>query len=105
MRIARHREVKFKPYGASEVVFEPEAQKALQHIKALGLERLNVCIAKTQYSFSSDAKLLGRPKDFSFEVSALEIRGGAGFIVAVSGSTMLMPGLPKVPAAEHMRAE
>ena len=62
MRIARRREVKFKPYGASEVVFEPEAQKVLHHIKALGLERLNVCIAKTQYSFSDDAKALGRAR-------------------------------------------
>ena len=62
MRIARRREVKFKPYDASEVVFEPEAQKALQHIKTLGLERLNVCIAKTQYSFSDDAKVLRRAR-------------------------------------------
>ncbi len=71
----------------------------------MGLLQIPLCHAKTQYSFSSDAKLLGRPKGFSFEVSALEIRGGAGFIVVVSGSTMLMPGLPKVPAAEQMKAE
>ena len=94
-----------KIYGAKEVVFSPRAQEDLAEISRLGFDGLPVCVAKTQYSFSSDAKLLGRPKDFSFEVSALEIRGGAGFIVAVSGSTMLMPGLPKVPAAEHMRAE
>ena len=94
-----------KIYGAKEVVFSPRAQEDLAEISRLGFENLPVCIAKTQYSFSSDAKLLGRPKGFSFEVSALEIRGGAGFIVAVSGSTMLMPGLPKVPAAEQMRAE
>nr|WP_314398747.1 formate--tetrahydrofolate ligase [uncultured Campylobacter sp.] len=94
-----------KIYGAKDVVFSPRAQEDLAEISRLGFESLPVCIAKTQYSFSSDAKLLGRPKGFSFEVSALEIRGGAGFIVAVSGSTMLMPGLPKVPAAEHMRAE
>ena len=94
-----------KIYGAKEVVFSPRAQEDLAEISRLGFESMPVCIAKTQYSFSSDAKLLGRPKGFSFEVSALEIRGGAGFIVAVSGSTMLMPGLPKVPAAEHMRAE
>ncbi|EEF15214.1 formate--tetrahydrofolate ligase [Campylobacter rectus RM3267] len=94
-----------KIYGAKDVVFSPRAQEDLAEISRLGFEGLPVCVAKTQYSFSSDAKLLGRPKGFSFEVSALEIRGGAGFIVAVSGSTMLMPGLPKVPAAEQMRAE
>ena len=94
-----------KIYGAKDVVFSPRAQEDLAEISRLGFDGLPVCVAKTQYSFSSDAKLLGRPKGFSFEVSALEIRGGAGFIVAVSGSTMLMPGLPKVPAAEHMRAE
>ena len=94
-----------KIYGAKEVVFSPRAQEDLAEISRLGFDGLPVCVAKTQYSFSSDAKLLGRPRDFSFEVSALEIRGGAGFIVAVSGSTMLMPGLPKVPAAEQMKAE
>ena len=94
-----------KIYGAKEVVFSPRAQEDLVEISRLGFDDLPVCVAKTQYSFSSDAKLLGRPKGFSFEVSALEIRGGAGFIVAVSGSTMLMPGLPKVPAAEQMKAE
>jgi len=94
-----------KIYGAKDVVFSPRAQEDLAEISRLGFESMPVCIAKTQYSFSSDAKLLGRPKGFSFEVSALEIRGGAGFIVAVSGSTMLMPGLPKVPAAEQMKAE
>ena len=94
-----------KIYGAKDVVFSPRAQEDLAEISRLGFESLPVCVAKTQYSFSSDAKLLGRPKGFSFEVSALEIRGGAGFIVAVSGGAMLMPGLPKVPAAEQMRAE
>ena len=94
-----------KIYGAKEVVFSPRAQEDLAEISRLGFDAFPVCVAKTQYSFSSDAKLLGRPKGFSFEVSALEIRGGAGFIVAVSGSTMLMPGLPKVPAAEQMKAE
>lgn len=92
-----------KIYGASEVVFEPEAQKALLHIKALGLERLNVCIAKTQYSFSDDAKALGRARGFKLSVKDLQIRTGAGFIVAVCGKIMLMPGLPKVPNALNMR--
>ena len=92
-----------KIYGASEVVFEPEARKALQHIKALGLERLNVCIAKTQYSFSDDAKALGRARGFKLSVKDLQIRTGAGFIVAVCGKIMLMPGLPKVPNAINMK--
>lgn len=92
-----------KIYGASEVVFELEAQKALQHIKALGLERLNVCIAKTQYSFSDDAKALGRARGFKLSVKDLQIRTGAGFIVAVCGKIMLMPGLPKVPNALNMK--
>lgn len=94
-----------KIYGAKDVVFSSRSQEDLAEISRLGFDAFPVCVAKTQYSFSSDAKLLGRPKGFSFEVSALEIRGGAGFIVAVSGSTMLMPGLPKVPAAEQMKAE
>ena len=94
-----------KIYGAKDIVFSPRAQKDLAEISRLGFESMPVCVAKTQYSFSSDAKLLGRPKDFSFEVSALEIRGGAGFIVAVSGGAMLMPGLPKVPAAEGMSVQ
>lgn len=94
-----------KIYGAKDVVFSPRAQEDLAEISRLGFDAFPVCVAKTQYSFGSDAKLLGRPKGFSFEVSALEIRGGAGFIVAVSGSTMLMPGLPKVPTAEQMKAE
>ena len=92
-----------KIYGASEVIFEPEPQKALQHIKALGLERLNVCIAKTQYSFSDDAKALGRARGFKLSVKDLQIRTGAGFIVAVCGNIMLMPGLPKVPNALNMK--
>ena len=99
------REIKFTYEPADSVKTSPRAQENLAEISRLGFEGMPVCVAKTQYSFSSDAKLLGRPKGFSFEVSALEIRGGAGFIVAVSGSTMLMPGLPKVPAAEQMKAE
>ena len=92
-----------KIYGAKEVKFSPKAQADLAQISNLGFEKLPVCIAKTQYSFSSDPKLLGRAKDFSFEINSLEIRAGAGFIVAVSGSTMLMPGLGKRPHAMDMR--
>ena len=92
-------------YGAGEVVFEEAAQKALEKIKKLGLEKLPVCIAKTQYSFSDDAKLLGRAKGFKFSVKDLQIRTGAGFIVAVCGKIMLMPGLPKTPSALNMHID
>ena len=92
-------------YGASEVVFEEAALKKLEMIKELNLSHLPVCIAKTQYSFSDDAKLLGRAKGFTFSVKDLDIRTGAGFIVAVCGKIMLMPGLPKVPAAVNMKID
>ncbi len=92
-------------YGAGEVVFEEAAQKALEKIKKLGLEKSPVCIAKTQYSFSDDAKLLGRVKGFKFSVKDLQIRTGAGFIVAVCGKIMLMPGLPKIPSALNMHID
>ncbi|MBR8461912.1 formate--tetrahydrofolate ligase [Campylobacter sp. faydin G-105] len=89
-------------YGAGEIIFEDAALRALENIKRLGLESLPVCVAKTQYSFSDDAKLLGRAKGFKFSVKDLEIRTGAGFIVAVCGKIMLMPGLPKHPGALDM---
>ena len=94
-----------KIYGAKDVIFSDQALSDLAEISRLGYERLPVCIAKTQYSFSSDAKLLGRARDFSFEISSLQIRAGAGFIVAISGTMMLMPGLPKIPAAVGMKCE
>lgn len=92
-------------YGAGEVVFEEAALKKLEMIKELNLSHLPVCIAKTQYSFSDDAKLLGRAKGFTFSVKDLDIRTGAGFIVAVCGKIMLMPGLPKAPAAVNMKID
>ncbi|WP_103600013.1 formate--tetrahydrofolate ligase [Campylobacter concisus] len=92
-------------YGAGEVVFEEAALKKLEMIKELNLSHLPVCIAKTQYSFSDDAKLLGRAKGFIFSVKDIDIRTGAGFIVAVCGKIMLMPGLPKVPAAVNMKID
>lgn len=92
-----------KIYGAGKVVFSQKAFEDLDKISSLGYDKLPVCIAKTQYSFSSDAKLLGRPKDFSFEINALELRAGAGFVVAISGKTMLMPGLSKHPHAIDMK--
>lgn len=92
-------------YGASEVVFEQSARENLAKIKALNLQNLPVCIAKTQYSFSDNEKLLGRPKGFVLSVKDLEIRSGAGFIVAICGKIMLMPGLAARPGALNMKID
>lgn len=87
-------------YGAKGVHFEPNAMKQLAQIEALGFSHLPVCMAKNQYSFSDDAKCLGRPEGFTTTIRELRISAGAGFIVALTGNVMTMPGLPKVPAAE-----
>lgn len=89
-------------YGADDVEFTKEAVKDLKNIEKLGLSHLPVCVAKTQYSLSDDPKLLGRPKGFNITVKRLNISAGAGFIVAMTGDIMTMPGLPKSPAAEKM---
>lgn len=89
-------------YGASDVVFTDNALKQYDQIESLGLERLNVCIAKTQSSLSDDPKLLGFPKGFTLTVKALNISSGADFIVVIAGSIMTMPGLSKDPAAYHI---
>lgn len=92
-------------YGAKSVVFSEQAQKDLEDIKKLKLEDYSVIIAKSQYSLSDNGKLLGAPKDFEINIKELQIRNGAKFIVAVAGSMLLMPGLPKVPAGEKMLIE
>ncbi|ADZ83871.1 formate--tetrahydrofolate ligase [Cellulosilyticum lentocellum] len=89
-------------YGADQVVFEPKAKKELAKINSLGLEYLPVCMAKNQYSLSDDAALLGRPKAFTTTIREIRISAGAGFIVALTGNVMTMPGLPKKPAAEQI---
>lgn len=89
-------------YGASDVVFTDNALKQYDQIESLGLEGLNVCIAKTQSSLSDDPKLLGFPKGFTLTVKALNISSGADFIVVIAGSIMTMPGLSKDPAAYHI---
>ncbi len=89
-------------YGAQEVVFEPKAKKELAKIASLGLNHLPVCMAKNQYSLSDDATLLGRPKAFTTTIREIRISAGAGFIVALTGNVMTMPGLPKKPAAEQI---
>ncbi len=92
-------------YGADKVVFASKALKSLKDIKALGGDELPVCIAKTQYSLSDDAKLLGRPTGFDITIRDLTLSNGAGFVVAYAGDVMTMPGLPKKPAAEGIDVE
>lgn len=89
-------------YGAAAVSFSPAAQNTIRQIRALGLEELPVCIAKTQYSLSDDPKQLGRPEGFTITVREISISAGAGFIVCLTGDIMTMPGLPKQPAAEQI---
>ena len=91
-----------KIYGAKDVVFTNAALKSLKDIKALGGDSMPVCVAKTQYSLSDNAKLLGRPTDFSITIRDLKLSNGAGFVVAYAGDIMTMPGLPKIPAAEKI---
>ena len=86
-------------YGADGVVLTPAAQKAAREIERLGRANLPVCVAKTQYSLSDDPALLGRPSGFTITVRDLRLSSGAGFIVALTGDIMTMPGLPKQPAA------
>ena len=87
-------------YGGSGVVISPAAQKQIDRLTALGFAKLPVCIAKTQYSFSDDPKKLGAPEDFTVSVRGVRLSAGAGFIVALTGDVLTMPGRPRVPAAE-----
>ncbi|MBS5317526.1 MAG: formate--tetrahydrofolate ligase [Clostridiales bacterium] len=87
-------------YGAADIHIEPNAKKAIAKINSLGLSHLPVCMAKNQYSLSDDPKALGRPEGFTTTIREIRISAGAGFIVALTGSVMTMPGLPKKPAAE-----
>ena len=89
-------------YGGAQAVLTPAAQKQAERLTELGFGDLPVCMAKTQYSLSDDPTLLGAPKDFSVTVRSLKVSAGAGFIVALTGEIMTMPGLPKVPAAEQI---
>ncbi|MDD6119217.1 MAG: formate--tetrahydrofolate ligase [Selenomonadaceae bacterium] len=89
-------------YGADGVDFTGPAQKQLKEIEDLGLDKMPVCMAKTQYSLSDDATKLGRPTGFRITVKELRLSAGAGFIVALTGNILTMPGLPKHPAAENM---
>ncbi len=91
-----------KIYGGAGVEYSAKAKKAIKKLEELGLDKKPVCIAKTQYSLSDDQTLLGRPEEFTVNVSEIRVSNGAGFIVAETGNIMVMPGLPKVPAANNI---
>ncbi len=91
-----------KIYRADRVELTPNARKQMLQLNELGFDRLPICMAKTQYSFSDDPSLLGAPRDFAITVRNLKISAGAGFIVALTGEVMTMPGLPKRPSAESI---
>lgn len=86
-------------YGADKVTYSPAAKKTLQNLAGLGFGGLPVCMAKTQYSLSDDPTKLGRPSGFTVNVRDVYVSAGAGFVVAITGAIMTMPGLPKKPAA------
>ena len=89
-------------YGGLGADFTPAAKKQLKEIEELGFDKMPVCMAKTQYSLSDDPSKMGRPEGFRITVKELRISAGAGFIVALTGDILTMPGLPKKPAAENM---
>ena len=89
-------------YGADGVVYEPAAQKQITKIEAMGFGKFPICMAKNQYSFSDDAKKLGRPENFDIHIREVYVDAGAGFVVALTGSVMTMPGIQKVPAANNI---
>ncbi len=89
-------------YGGSGVQYTPEAEAEVARLTALGFDKMPVCMAKTQYSFSDDAKLLGAPEGFAVTVRNVKVSAGAGFVVVLTGNILTMPGLPPVPAAEKI---
>lgn len=89
-------------YGANGVVYSPTAKKQIAELEKFNLDKLPVCMAKTQYSLSDNPALLGRPQGFDITVKEIRVSNGAGFIVALTGDVMTMPGLPKIPAANRM---
>ena len=94
------RAVAQKIYGADDIQISKAAQKQIDQLTALGYDKIPVCMAKTQYSFSDDPTLLGAPKGFNVQIKQVKVSAGAGFVVVLTGDIMTMPGLPKIPAAE-----
>ena len=91
-----------KVYGGAGVIITPAARKQIDRLTALGFDKLPICVAKTQYSFSDDPTLTGAPEGFKVTVRNVKVSAGAGFVVVLTGDIMTMPGLPKVPAAEKI---
>ena len=89
-------------YGARSVTYSPAADKSIKKLEDMGLDKLPICMAKTQYSLSDNPNLLGRPENFEIAVREVRVSAGAGFIVALTGEIMTMPGLPKIPSAEKI---
>lgn len=89
-------------YGAKDVVYDKAVEKELERLEKLGFGNMPVCMAKNQYSLSDDPSLLGRPENFTIHIREVYVSAGAGFVVAITGTIMTMPGLPKVPAAEQI---
>jgi formate--tetrahydrofolate ligase len=94
-----------KIYGGADVTYSGAAEKAIKKIEELGQDGLPVCIAKTPFSLSDRADLRGRPEGFTVNIREVSLSAGAGFIVAIAGEIMTMPGLPKVPAAERISVD
>ena len=91
-----------KIYRADGVVFTAKADKAIREIEELGLDRVPICVAKTQYSLSDNSSLLGKPEGFKITVGDVRASAGAGFVVVYTGDIVTMPGLSKVPSAEKI---
>ena len=91
-----------KIYGGKDVIFTPNAAKQIAQLTALGYDKMPICMAKTQYSLTDDPTKLGAPTGFTVTVRNVKVSAGAGFLVALTGDIMTMPGLPKVPAAERI---
>lgn len=89
-------------YGASGVTYDTAANNAIKKLEELGFGNMPVCMAKNQYSLSDNAALLGRPENFTIHIREVYVSAGAGFVVAITGTVMTMPGLPKKPAAERV---
>ena len=100
--VEKIRTIAQKLYGAADIALSEDARKTLQDLEKLGYGNLPVCMAKTQYSLSDDPKALGRPQGFTLNIREVQIAAGAGFVIAITGAIMKMPGLPKAPASNHI---